>query len=96
MAGPADFDLAFAEGVTLSDSAAAALEDYARVLTRAAGAFVLRDEGSEPLPGSEIVKVRGLRLRAAASLPIADTVAADVFAFARDLADGRRGGLGWS
>jgi hypothetical protein len=90
MPGPADFDLVFASEVVLSDGAAAALEDYARVLTRASGAFVLREEEGEP------ARVRGLRLQAALSLPIADAVAEDVFAFARSLAEGKGGGLGWS
>lgn len=89
MAENADFDLLFAEEVGLGDAAAAALEDYTRVLSRASGAEVLREEGREP------ARVRGLRLRAA-PLPVADGVAADVFAFARGLAEGKGGGLGWS
>lgn len=89
MAEAPDFDLLFAEELGLGDAAAAALEDYARVLSRAEGAEVLKEETGLP------TRVRGLRLRAA-PLPVADGVAADVFAFARGLAEGKGGGLGWS
>jgi hypothetical protein len=64
-----------------------ALEDYARVLTGAAAA-----EAIERAPG-EVVAVHLCGL----AKPLAETAAADIIAFTRELAAASPGGgLGWS
>jgi hypothetical protein len=90
MGEPEDAELTFPGALALTEEAAAALEDYTRVVARAAAAEVVRSPGA----GEESL-VRGVRLRGA-QVPVTDEVAADVQAFARGLAEGRGGGLGWS
>jgi hypothetical protein len=65
-----------------------ALEDYARALTRAAGATVL-------VGGGETPTVRGVHL-CGLPAPFDEDAGADVEAFARELAERSSGGLGWS
>jgi hypothetical protein len=85
---PQDTELAFADALALSDEAALALEDYARVLARAAGAEVIRAPA-----GAAEGRVAGVRLAGARATPEAR---ADIEAFAHGLARGEGGGLGWS
>jgi hypothetical protein len=77
----------FAQGVVMEPAAEVALEDYARVLTRARAAEAFRAGEDGPVSG---VHLCGLAARPAPAL------LADLEAFARDLAMGARGGgLGW-
>jgi hypothetical protein len=91
MAPPAlhDAEVRFAAPYAMDASAEVALEDYARVLARAAEAEALRPEEEPP-------RVAGVRLVA----PRAELTAGirrDIEAFARDLADrGGGNGLGWA
>ena len=81
-------ELAFAEGLALSDGAEVALEDYARVLTASVRAEAVRDEAG----GGRITAVRVV---APASSPTADQ-RRDIEDFARGLAEAGGGlGLGW-
>lgn len=81
------YDLAFQDAYALDDPAEAALEDYARVLSRA--------EGAEAVRGADM-RVGGLRLRGAAQ-PVPPAAARDIEDFARDLATRSGGsGLGWA
>jgi hypothetical protein len=81
------YDLAFQDAYPLDDPAEAALEDYARVLSRA--------EGAEAVRGADM-RVRGVRMLGAGG-PLPSEVARDIEAFARDLATrGGGSGLGWA
>lgn len=81
------YDFAFQDAFALDDPAEAALEDYARVLSRAEGAVAVR--------GADM-RVRGVRLLGAA-WPLPPEAARDIEAFARDLATrGGGSGLGWA
>lgn len=71
----------------LPSAAQVALEDYARELVGASAATLV--------PGAGASRVRGVHLCGTASPP-ADSVRADVLAFARDLAARGGDGLGWS
>jgi hypothetical protein len=77
-------EVAFGGALPLSASAAVALEDYARVLTGSSAALAL-------LVGD---LVRGVRLDGAPT--VSDAQGRDIEAFARSLAEGGQGGLGWS
>jgi len=82
-------ELSFAEGLPLGDAAEVALEDYARVLTAAAGAAAVR---SGAAPG----RVIGVRLREPA-LRLSSEARRDIEDFARGLAAENAGpGLGWA
>jgi len=72
----------------LDEPAEVALEDYARALARAAGAEAVRSAGDPAW-------IAGVHLCGLAS-PLSDATASDVRAFARGLAAGPGGGLGWS
>ena len=69
------------------DGAEVALEDYARTLTRARAAEALRDAGSPEIRG---VHVCGLPAE------LTSGQRRDITDFARSLAVGSAGGLGWS
>jgi hypothetical protein len=81
------YDLAFQTAYEIDDLAEMALEDYARVLSRA--------EQAEARRGADL-KVSGVRLRLS-SVPLSAESSRDIEDFARDLA-GRAGGsgLGWA
>ena len=82
-------ELRFETGYPIDSPAEVALEDYARVLTRAEAACALRAEGAPE-------RVTGVRI-AAAEAALTAAVRKDIEDFARDLA--RRGGgsgLGWA
>ena len=80
-------EVRFAEGAVIEPAAEVALEDYARVLTRARAAEAFRAGEDGPVAG---VHLCGLATRPGPAL------LADLEAFARDLARGARGGgLGW-
>lgn len=82
-------ELRFAAGYAIDDPGEVALEDYARVLTKAATAEGLRDP-ADPR------RVTGVRLSGLAAAP-APALVADLEDFARSLvADPSSGGLGWS
>ncbi len=81
------YDLAFQGTYGLDDAGEMALEDYARVVSRAQGAEAVRDAD---------LKVNAVRLRGAAG-PLSEAAARDVEDFARDLAlRGGGSGLGWA
>ncbi len=81
------YDFAFQDAYALDDPAEAALEDYARVVSRA--------EGAEAVRGGDM-RVRGVRLLGAIG-PLLPAAARDIEAFARDLATrGGGSGLGWA
>jgi hypothetical protein len=81
------YDLAFQRAYTLDDPGEIALEDYARVISRA--------EGAEAMRGADR-QVSGVRLRGVAGL-LSATAARDIEDFARDLAiRGGGSGLGWA
>jgi hypothetical protein len=84
---PEDQTVRFGAAYALEGAAEVALEDYARVLTRAESAEALR---AEP---DGVGSVRVLAPQA----ELTPQVCADIEAFARDLA-GRegKGGLGWA
>lgn len=87
-------EIRFASALTLEPPAEVALEDYARVLTRARHAEVIR---AAPVPeGDDAARIAGVHLcdpeGAYEGQP-----AADVEAFARDMAVPTEAtGLGWS
>ncbi len=82
------YEIDFEASVRLDEAAEVALEDYARVLTRARGAEALRadDEGAT---------VRGVHVCGLGSA-VTGALRRDVQDFARSLAAGTGGGLGWS
>jgi hypothetical protein len=77
----------FAAPQPMDEPSEVALEDYARVLTRARTA--------EAVPGAQPGTVKGLHLCGAA-LPITPAAIADIEGFAGSLLALRSGGLGWS
>lgn len=82
-------DLLFETGYPIDPPGEVALEDYARVLTRAEGAEALRSP-------STLEQVTGVRIAAAGAVVTA-AVRKDIEDFARDLARrGGGGGLGWA
>jgi hypothetical protein len=79
-------EIALAPEVGLEPPAQVALEDYARVLTRARAAEVVTgDDG----------RIRAIHLCGLPSTPSPEA-ARDVADFARELTNEPRGGLGWS
>jgi hypothetical protein len=76
----------FADALEMDEASEIALEDYARVLTRARAA--------EAVPGDGPGRVRGVHLCGAA--PVAPAAIADIEGFARSLTAVRAGSLGWS
>ena len=83
-------ELTFAEGLPLGDAAEVALEDYARVLTAAAGAEAVRSQGDSSS------KVTGVRLLGKTGRP-SPQARRDIEDFARGLAAQDGGsGLGWA
>jgi hypothetical protein len=81
-------DLAFQAGYAVDEAGEVALEDYARAFAGAAAAEVLRTAGE----GST---VSGVHLCAVIA-PLTPAARADIEDFARSLAAGGAGGLGWS
>lgn len=77
--------LSFDEAFRMDEPSEVALEDYARVLTRARGAEAMRTPDG----------VSGVHLCRPAQPP-SPQQASDVEGFARSLGVGRAGGLGWS
>ncbi len=83
------FDLAFQASYPLDESAEVALEDYARVLTRARAAEAVRSPADPGRVGG--VHACGMRT------VLDRALVTDVEDFARDLATrGGGGGLGWT
>jgi hypothetical protein len=81
-------DLVFRRGYAVAEGGEVALEDYARTVGRAGAAELVRAAG-------ETGMVTGLHLCAAAA-PLGAAARADIEDFARALAAGGAGGLGWS
>jgi hypothetical protein len=81
-------EVAFGGRYAVSASGQVALEDYARVLTRADGVEALAADDD---PG----RVRGLHLCAPA-VPPREAALEDIEAFAREMAERTGDGLGWS
>lgn len=89
-------ELRFAAGVTLEPAAELALEDYARVLTRARHAEVRRAAELPAASGGVPAAVVGVHL-CDPEVACDGQPAADVEAFARDMAArSEANGLGWS
>ena len=82
---PGCVSMSFDEAYPMDEPSEVALEDYARVLTRARAAEAVRAAGG----------VEGIHLCGPAQPPSAP-VASDIQGFARSLAVGQAGGLGWS
>jgi len=80
--------VSFQEAHSMDEPSEVALEDYARVLTRAQAAEAVPAAGE---PGM----IDGVHLCGAAQ-PLAPATIADIEGFARSLLAGRAGGLGWS
>jgi hypothetical protein len=80
--------LPFAEAHPMDEPSEVALEDYARVTTRARAAEAMRGDAASGLVSG--VHVCGL------PQPVTAAIARDVEDFARSLAVARPGGLGWS
>lgn len=78
--------VAFAEAQAMDEPSEVALEDYARVVTRARAAEAVRADGAD---------VSGVHVCGLAQPPAASALR-DVESFARSLTTGRAGGLGWS
>ena len=86
--GPGCIDLSFAEAYPMDDPAEVALEDYARVLTRARAAEAVRAEAPGAVAGVHVCDPEK---------PPSPEARSDVEGFARSLATGQAGGgLGWS
>jgi hypothetical protein len=81
-------DLVFHGGYAVDEGGEVALEDYARTVGRAGAAELVRAPGEAGL-------VTGLHLCAAKAL-LGAAARADIEDFARALAAGGAGGLGWS
>lgn len=81
-------DLAFVEGYAVDEAGELALEDYARAVGGAGAAEVIRT-------AAERSNVTGVHL-CAVSAPLSEAALADIEGFARALAAGGAGGLGWS
>ncbi len=82
---PGCIALSFDEAFAMDEPSEVALEDYARVLTRARAAEAVRSGDG----------VGGVHLCGPAQPP-SPPVASDIEGFARSLAVGQSGGLGWS
>jgi hypothetical protein len=80
--------VSFEEAHPMDEPSEVALEDYARVLTRAQAAEAVPAAGE---PGM----IDGVHLCGAAQ-PLSPVTIADIEGFARSLLAGRAGGLGWS
>lgn len=78
----------FQQARPMDEPGEVALEDYARVLTRASAAEVV------PTPGQPGL-IDGVHL-CGARPPLAPSAIADIEGFAQSLPAGRAGGLGWS
>lgn len=87
---PGELDLAFQAAYPLAETAALALEDYARALTRAREVEALRSADD---PGM----VRGVRV-SGLSVALTPLLMSDIEDFARDMAQRSQNGsgLGWS
>jgi hypothetical protein len=84
-----DRELAFTEALVLNDAGEVALEDYARVLTRATRAEAIRTQAAG-------TRVTGVRLEGPSSPP-SRAEHQDIEDFARGLAsEGSGAGLGWT
>jgi hypothetical protein len=81
-------DLVFRDGYAIDEGGEVALEDYARTIGRAAAAELVRGAG-------ETGAVTGVHL-CAAKAPLGAAARIDIEDFARALAAGGAGGLGWS
>jgi hypothetical protein len=81
-------DLVFAAAYAVDEAGEVALEDYARTVARAAAAELVRAR-------DETGTVTGVHL-CAAQAPLAAASRTDIEDFARTLAVGGAGGLGWS
>jgi hypothetical protein len=81
-------DVWFAASHAVDPAGHVAIEDYARVLTRAEGADAI------PAPGDD-GRVGGVHL-CAPSLPASGAVLEDIEAFAREMARREGESLGWS
>jgi hypothetical protein len=81
-------DLAFHDGYAVDEAGELALEDYAREVGGAGGAQVIR-------MAAEKSCVTGVHL-CAVGAPLTEDALADIEGFARALAAGEVGGLGWS
>jgi hypothetical protein len=81
-------DLVFRDACAVDEAGEVALEDYARTVARAGGAELVRAAG-------ETGAVTGVHL-CAPRAPVGDAARADIEDFARALAAGGAGGLGWS
>ena len=77
----------FAMPQAMEDASEVALEDYARVVTRARAA--------EAVPGAQPGVVKGVHVCGAAR-PVTPAMIADIEGFAGSLLAQRSGGLGWS
>ena len=78
----------FVTAQAMDEPGEVALEDYARVLTRAQAAEAVPAAGA---PGM----IEGVHLCGAAQ-PLSPAAVADIEGFAQSLLAGRAGGLGWS
>ena len=79
--------VSFAEPHPMDDPSEVALEDYARVLTRARAAEAVRAETADAIAGVHLC---------GPEQPPSPAVLADLEGFARSLDSGPSGGLGWS
>jgi hypothetical protein len=82
------YEIDFETGYPLAEEAEVALEDYGRALTRARAAEAVRAADD---PGC----VRGLHV-CGLDIGVTTALLRDLEDFARSLASGSRGGLGWS